>query len=222
MTAAGPRGDIKHVQGISHCTGIPRLCFPRQSIGLAVVRRIQDLAMFLSYNTNVSPHFEAQTGLRVLISHSLREYRNMFNQWKASFVATAAKLAQLFRAQAAPGPAEAEARQNPNLDWAVLVIGLCFTSAIEIALEGVQAGVRLPLIFHLLSLAIMAAFASLFVAKHMYEVPRCWAGAGASWGGVCCHGFFLAISVSFPLCLKLASWAIYAISLLVILICNYF
>ncbi|KAK9985594.1 hypothetical protein SO802_030545 [Lithocarpus litseifolius] len=51
-----------------------------------------------------------------------------------------------------------------HMEWAEIVIAFCLASAIDIALLSVQ-GHSLPALFHLFSLAILLAFASVVVSK---------------------------------------------------------
>ena len=51
-----------------------------------------------------------------------------------------------------------------HMEWVEIVIAACWALAIDIALQSVQEQ-SLPAAFHLLSLAILLAFASFFVSK---------------------------------------------------------
>ena len=67
-------------------------------------------------------------------------------------------------------PAEAPAEDARNggvhhMEWAEIVIAACWASAIDIALQSVQVKSQLPAAFHLLSFAILLAFASFFVSQ---------------------------------------------------------
>ncbi|KAH7852145.1 hypothetical protein Vadar_021087 [Vaccinium darrowii] len=118
-------------------------------------------------------------------------------------------------------PVVAQNRQQ-NLDWPQLVIAFCFTSAMDVALQSIETRTQLPLPFHFLSLAIVFAFTSLFVARHISSKFPLQAGVLEKVGiFFAVTAFFVAITVALPLCLKLISWIIFAVSLLVILICNY-
>ena len=58
-------------------------------------------------------------------------------------------------------PAEAARNGGVNhMEWAEIMIAACWASAIDIALQSVQVQSQLPAAFHLLSLAILLAFAS--------------------------------------------------------------
>ena len=99
-----------------------------------------------------------------------------------------------------------------HMEWAEIVIGFCLAWAIDIALLSVQEHSQLPVPFHLFSLAILLAFASTVVSKFINPkffltvqvLEKC--------------GVFMAITIPFPFCLKFASWAVYVISALAILI----
>jgi hypothetical protein len=51
------------------------------------------------------------------------------------------------------------------MEWAEIVIAVCWASAIDIALQSIQVQSKLPAAFRLLSLAILLAFASFFISK---------------------------------------------------------
>lgn len=104
-----------------------------------------------------------------------------------------------------------------QMDWSVLVLGFCLTSATEIAMQSLQAKTQLPLSVHLVSMGMVLAFACIFMAKF---VPSRFPNhaKGLEYAGIFCAAtaFFLAITVAVPLCLKLISWSIYVLILLAI------
>ncbi|KAF5940700.1 hypothetical protein HYC85_021867 [Camellia sinensis] len=80
---------------------------------------------------------------------------------------------------------------------------------------------NMTLKFQLLCLLMVFVLTFLVVAKYIaanYPKP----GRLLEHAGLLCGvtAFFVAITVSFPLCLKLISWMVYVLSLLVISICN--
>ncbi|KAF3953990.1 hypothetical protein CMV_020616 [Castanea mollissima] len=109
-----------------------------------------------------------------------------------------------------------------HMEWAEIVIAFCLASAIDIALLSVQ-GHSLPAPFHLFSLAILLAFASIVVSKFMNPKFLLTAQVLEKCGVFfTVTAFFIAITIPFPFCLKIASWVIYAISALAIFICSCF
>ncbi|KAI7985873.1 hypothetical protein LOK49_LG14G00361 [Camellia lanceoleosa] len=101
-------------------------------------------------------------------------------------------------AQAAPPPP-----QQQDLELPKLVAAFCLTAA----LQSVQTRNHYPITFQLLRLLMVLALAFLVVAKYVvanYPKP----GRFLEHAGVLCGvtAFFGAITVSFPLCLKLISW----------------
>ncbi|KAI7985252.1 hypothetical protein LOK49_LG14G00352 [Camellia lanceoleosa] len=111
--------------------------------------------------------------------------------------------------------------QQQNLELPKLVVAFCLTAAFEISFRSVQTRKHYPITFQLLCLLMVFALAFLVVAKYIvanYPKP----GRLLEHAGLLCGvtAFFVAITVSFPLCLKLISWIIYALSLLAISICN--
>ncbi|KAH7859246.1 hypothetical protein Vadar_033600 [Vaccinium darrowii] len=111
----------------------------------------------------------------------------------------------------------AQQEQN-HFDFTTLVITFCLTGAMEIAIQYRTVN---PLIFHLLCLMVVLAFAPIFVAKYIApkhaNAARKLDPVGVFFGFT---AFFLAVTISFPLCLRIISWIIYALSLLAIIICN--
>ncbi|KAH7858165.1 hypothetical protein Vadar_020774 [Vaccinium darrowii] len=114
--------------------------------------------------------------------------------------------------------AQQQQQQKNSFDFPTLVLAFCLTSAVEIAIQ--ERSVN-PLIFHLLCLMVVFAFASIFVAK--YIAPKHPNAAnkldnvGVFFGFT---AFFLAVTIPFPLCLQIISWITYGLSLLAILICH--
>uniref|UniRef100_A0A7N2M6Y6 Uncharacterized protein n=1 Tax=Quercus lobata TaxID=97700 RepID=A0A7N2M6Y6_QUELO len=109
-----------------------------------------------------------------------------------------------------------------DMGWAEIVIAFCLASAIDIALLSVQ-GHSLPAPFHLFSLAILLAFASIVVSKFINPKFLVTAQVLEKCGVFfTVTAFFIAITIPFPFCLKIAGWVIYAISALAILICSCF
>ncbi|KAK7826947.1 hypothetical protein CFP56_031607, partial [Quercus suber] len=109
-----------------------------------------------------------------------------------------------------------------DMEWAEIVIAFFLASAIDIALLSVQ-GHSLPAPFHLFSLAILLAFTSIVVSKFINPKFSLTAQVLEKCGVFfTVTAFFIAITIPFPFCLKIASWVIYAISTLAILICSCF
>ena len=110
-----------------------------------------------------------------------------------------------------------------HMEWDKIVIAACWTSAIDIALQSVQVESQLPAAFHLLSLAILLAFASFFVSKFIQSKFLVTAQVLEKFGVFfTATAFLIAITIPFPFYLKFASWAVYTISVLAILICSCF
>ncbi|KAG5533533.1 hypothetical protein RHGRI_027650 [Rhododendron griersonianum] len=113
-------------------------------------------------------------------------------------------------------------QQQKNLDFPILVVAFCLTSVVEIAIGSLENHTVYPLSFHLLRLMIVFAFASIFVAKYIApkkpNAARLLESVGVFFGVT---AFFLAVTISFPRCLMIISWIIYALSLLAILLCNF-
>ena len=110
-----------------------------------------------------------------------------------------------------------------HMEWAEIVIAFCLAWAIDIVLLSVQVNSQFPVPFHLFSLAILLAFASTVVSKFINPKFLLTAQVLEKCGVFfTVTAFFIAITISFPFCLKFTSWVIYAISALAILICSCF
>ena len=106
-------------------------------------------------------------------------------------------------------------------EWTELMVTFCLASAIDIALVSVQVNSQLSTAFHLLSLTILLAFASFVVSKFIKSKLLVSAQVLENFGVFfTITAFFMAITIPFPLYLKFASWAVYTISALAILICT--
>ncbi|KAK9278970.1 hypothetical protein L1049_028552 [Liquidambar formosana] len=115
------------------------------------------------------------------------------------------------------------AQAQQNLNWLKIVLAFCFSSAIDIALQSVQSHPQLPQTFHLLSLAILFSFASLFVAKFICsKFPIAAQVLEQVSVFFAATAFFLAVTIPFPQSLKCTTWAVYAVCVLTILICHRF
>ena len=111
---------------------------------------------------------------------------------------------------------------QPNLNWSKLVIAFCFGSALDIAHQAQSQSHRLPsTLYLLLCLSICVSFSCIFVAKFIGS-RFSMSGRVLEHVGVlfAVTAFFLAITSPFPLSLKCTIWALYAVSLLAILISN--
>ncbi|KAL3512383.1 hypothetical protein ACH5RR_025100 [Cinchona calisaya] len=101
-----------------------------------------------------------------------------------------------------------------HFDWAAVVIGFCLTSTVEIALQSLQPQIKIPPLVHFLSLSLLFAFASSFVST--FVSPN-FAGALILVSKICVlAAFFCAITIPFSTSLKIISWSIFGVCLLVI------
>ena len=112
-------------------------------------------------------------------------------------------------------------RHQIHMDWTEIMIGFCLASAIDIAVASVQAHAQLSATFHLLSLAILFAFACFFVSEFIKSKFLVTAQVLQKLGVFfTVTAFFMAITIPFPLYHKFATWAIYTISIFAIFICR--
>ena len=117
-------------------------------------------------------------------------------------------------------------RQNiepRNPKWQDIIMGFCFTSALQMALQYMKTQSQLiPVSFHLLSLTVVLTFSALFVAKLIgskYPVSAQIVDEVAVF--FVTTAFFLAITIPMPLCLKFLTWAIYVV-LVTVLVFSFF
>ena len=114
---------------------------------------------------------------------------------------------------------EVEVALPQNMEWPLVLFGFCLASAVDIALYSIQTNAKIPLCLQFLSFSILLAFASLFVARFLTcnhpTRPQVLEQGGIFFAVT---AFFIALTTSFPLFLKLISWAIYVLSLLAIVI----
>lgn len=123
-------------------------------------------------------------------------------------------------------PVPVVTRQNlerRNLQWQDIIMGFCFTSALEIALQSTQTASQLSPSFHWLSLAVVLTFSTLFVAKFMsskYPVHAQVVEKVAVF--FVTTAFFLAIAISLPPSFHIFIWTVYAVLLLCGFIYSFF
>ncbi|KAG6732371.1 hypothetical protein I3842_01G173700, partial [Carya illinoinensis] len=111
--------------------------------------------------------------------------------------------------------------QQHNLEWQDIIMSFCFTSAIAIALQSQQTHSNFPPSFYPLCFAMLLIFSSLFVAKFISsKFPTLARALELLAIFVAAAEFFLAVVIPLPLSLKFATWAIFGVSLLTIIICN--
>ncbi|XWS60386.1 hypothetical protein CRYUN_Cryun07bG0032000 [Craigia yunnanensis] len=125
----------------------------------------------------------------------------------------------------AADPASLPVQDSQNyLAWEKLLVAFCLGSSIEIATLFAQIGHRLPITFMFLSFAILLAFSSLCVGKYYINSKfHMIAQRLEQLGGFfMVTAFFIAIAIPFPLWLQCSIWAVYAIFLLSITVCNLF
>ena len=108
-----------------------------------------------------------------------------------------------------------------NMDWADLMIGFCLSVALEMASQSAQSNTQLSATFHLLSLAILFAFAFFFVSQFIKPKFLVTAQKLKNFGVFfSVTAIFMAIAIPFPLYFKIATGAIYTISVFAIIICH--
>ncbi|KAL4605559.1 hypothetical protein ACB092_09G038100 [Castanea dentata] len=112
-------------------------------------------------------------------------------------------------------------RHIQYMDWADLMIGFCLSVALEMASVSAQINTQLSATFHLLSLAILFAFACFFVSQFIKPKFLVTALKLKNFGVFfSVTAFFMAITIPLPLYLKFTTGAIYTISVFAIIICH--
>ncbi|KAL4632279.1 hypothetical protein ACB092_04G038400 [Castanea dentata] len=115
-------------------------------------------------------------------------------------------------------PVPAVTRQSlerRNLQWQDIIMGFCFTSALEIAIQSTQTASQLSSSLHWLSLAVVLTFSTLFVAKFMSTKYPVHAQLVEKVAVIFATTvFFLAIAITLPPSFHIFIWAIYAVLLL--------
>jgi hypothetical protein len=108
-------------------------------------------------------------------------------------------------------------------EWQKVLINTCFTSALQIALHFHQITDSKLDSLHLLCILVAIIFSCLFVSHFINPVkfPTTSKVLGKVAVFLAATALFITISIPFPPGVKWAAWIIYAISLLVIAICNF-
>ncbi|KAJ6865948.1 hypothetical protein NC652_037467 [Populus alba x Populus x berolinensis] len=111
-----------------------------------------------------------------------------------------------------------------EMEWQKTLISICFTSGLQIALHFHQITDSKLDSLHLLSILVAILFSCLFVSHFINptKFPRTSKVLGKAAVFLAATAFFITISIPFPPGVKWVTWIIYAISLLVIAICNLF
>ena len=105
-------------------------------------------------------------------------------------------------------------REEPVIERPVfeIIVCLCFAAATEIALVSAQLQHPLLPIFHFLSLSVLFGFASIFMSKVINtEFPNAARVLETASVFFVVTAFFIAISIPFPLSLKLTVFAVYIV-----------
>ncbi|KAL9435125.1 hypothetical protein AB3S75_021398 [Citrus x aurantiifolia] len=112
---------------------------------------------------------------------------------------------------------------NQVFEWQNVIMAFCFSSSVEIAILFAETNSELSPSFYVLSFAILLTFLFLFVSKliaHKFAV----ASQLLEKGAIIVAATALVLVTTIPYSsnkLKYAAWALYAASLLTIVICNF-
>ncbi|KAK2654287.1 hypothetical protein Ddye_014143 [Dipteronia dyeriana] len=108
------------------------------------------------------------------------------------------------------------------LQWKNLAISFCFAAPLEMALLFAQTKSQLSISFHLLSFLVLLTFLFLFVSNF---IAHKWAGTAQVLEEIAVllvpTAVVVTVTIPFPLIMKCVTWALYAISLTVILFALY-
>ena len=115
-----------------------------------------------------------------------------------------------------------EAKPDLETELRKTLLNLCFTAAIQITIQYGQVAeseAHYPII--LISLAVVAIFASLFVSPFIgKKIPTASKVLEKVAFFLAATTFFFAIATPFPLGIKCAIWAVYMMSLITIAFCT--
>ncbi|KAG6767634.1 hypothetical protein POTOM_028846 [Populus tomentosa] len=115
-----------------------------------------------------------------------------------------------------------DAKPDLETELRKTLLSLCFTAAIQITIQygqGAESEAHYPII--LISLAVVAIFASLFVSPFIgKKIPTASMVLDKVAFFLGATTFFFAIATPFPLGIKCAIWAVYTMSLLTIAFCT--
>lgn len=115
-----------------------------------------------------------------------------------------------------------DAKPDLETELRKTLLSLCFTAAIQITIQygqGAESEAHYPII--LISLAIAAIFASLFVSPFIgKKIPTASKVLEKVAFFLAATVFFFAIATPFPLGIRCAIWAVYIISLIAIVFCT--
>jgi len=115
-----------------------------------------------------------------------------------------------------------DAKPDLETELRKTLLSLCFTSAIQITIQyGQVAEFETQYSINLISLAIVAIFASLFVSQFIgKKIPTASMVLEKVAFFLAATTFFFAIATPFPLGIKCAIWALYIMSLITIAFCT--
>jgi hypothetical protein len=115
-----------------------------------------------------------------------------------------------------------DAKPDLETELRKTLLSLCFTAALQITIQYKQvAESEIHKSINLISLAIAAIFASLFVSQFIgKKIPTASTVLEKVAFFLAATTFFFAIATPFPLGIKCAIWAVYIMSLIAIAICN--
>ncbi|KAJ6683288.1 hypothetical protein OIU85_007014 [Salix viminalis] len=114
-------------------------------------------------------------------------------------------------------------RPKLEMEWQKVLISMCCTSVLQIALYFHQITHPRLDSLHLVCILLAIVFSCLFVSHSINptKFPRTTNVLGKVAAFLASTVFFIIISIPFPPGVKWATWIIYAITLLAIAICNF-
>ncbi|GMN54207.1 hypothetical protein TIFTF001_023339 [Ficus carica] len=152
-------------------------------------------------------------GLKVFLFLIIERLRQLLTKLGVSVPDVAAAAAE-------PEAAAAAAQRADGV--AEIMVAVCYTAAIDIAVMSLQIHSQLPISFFLVLLAVLFAFSSFLISKFLSKFRKAARVLDRAGVFFAVTGFFIAISIPFPLCLQIITWTVYSICLFVVVLCNYF
>ncbi|KAL9377496.1 hypothetical protein Peur_028831 [Populus x canadensis] len=169
-------------------------------------------------------------GIKMKIMESLSQLLHLIRSQLPSKLPASPPIIDDLESQSSQPPPSPESQQNnildakPDLETELrkTLLNLCFTAALQITIQYKQvAESEIHESINLISLAIAAIFASLFVSQFIgKKIPTASEVLEKVAFFLAATTFSFAIATPFPPGIKCAIWAVYIMSLIAIAICN--
>ncbi|GMN58018.1 hypothetical protein TIFTF001_027124 [Ficus carica] len=110
-----------------------------------------------------------------------------------------------------------------NREWTNVTVGFCLAFVIEIAVLSAQINSELPTVFHLVSVSLSLVLASFVVSKFTGSRSPLTAQVLERVGMLFAVTRFVTdVTIPFLFWLKVTTWVIYLISMVLVFLCSYY